>query len=119
MGSPSEAQDPRRKYPRVELPRGIAVGWQGGGKFGTSQIVSVSLGGVFIATPDPPAAGSTLKLIFDVPAGEVRARAIVKRSMPGQGMGVQFVNMGYDDRARLYLLLGKLLAPPEAEKSSG
>lgn len=109
MASPSESQDPRRKYPRIELSKGIPVGWQGGGKFGTSRIVSVSLGGVFIATPDPPAEGSVMKLIFDVPAGEVRARAVVKRSIPGQGMGVQFINMGYEDRGRLYRLLKKLL----------
>ena len=111
MVSPSEPQDPRRRYPRVELRKGIPVGWQGGGKFGTSRIVSVSLGGVFISTEDPPAQGSIVKLIFDVPAGEVRAGAVVRYSVPGKGMGIQFINMGPDDRGRLYLLLGKLLGP--------
>ncbi|MGH9580624.1 MAG: PilZ domain-containing protein [Terriglobales bacterium] len=105
---PTEQQDPRRKYPRVELPNGISVGWRGGGKQGTSKINSVSLGGIFIVTPDPPDNGSVLALIFDVPAGEVRARALVKRAVPGQGMGVQFVNMGYEDRARLFKLLSDL-----------
>lgn len=109
MASPTEAQDPRRKYPRIDLPKGIAVGWRGGAKFGTSSISSVSLGGVFIATPDPPGAGSMLALIFDVPAGEVRARGIVKRCIPGEGMGVQFINMSPEDRGRLYLLLSRLM----------
>ena len=109
MPTPTEAQDPRRKYPRIDLPKGIAVGWRGGGKFGTSNINSVSLGGVFIVTPDPVGAGSMLALIFDVPAGEVRARAIVKRSIPGKGMGVQFINMSPEDRGRLFLLLSRLL----------
>jgi hypothetical protein len=109
MVSPTEAQDPRRKYPRVELPKGISVGWRGGGKYGVSEIHSVSLGGLFILTDDAPDAGSVLALIFDLPAGEVRARAVVKRSIPGQGMGVQFINMGFEDRARLFQLLSRLL----------
>jgi hypothetical protein len=109
MPEPTDAQDPRRKYPRIELPKGIAVGWRGGGKFGTSEIHSVSLGGLFISTSDPAGVGSTLALIFDVPAGEVRARAIVRRSIPGKGMGVQFINMSQEDRGRLYLLLSRLL----------
>ena len=110
MPTATDAQDPRRKYPRIDLPKGgIAVGWRGGGKFGTSNINSVSLGGVFIVTSDPAGAGSLLALIFDVPAGEVRARAVVKRSIPGKGMGVQFINMSPEDRGRLYLLLSRLM----------
>ncbi len=109
MPTPTDAQDPRRKYPRIDLPKGIAVGWRGGGKFGTSEIRSVSLGGVFIATPDPPDVNTTLALLFDVPSGEVRARAVVKRCIPGQGMGVQFIKMSPEDRGRLYLLLSRLM----------
>jgi hypothetical protein len=109
MAEPTESQDPRRKYPRIELPKGIAVGWRGGGKYGTAIIQSVSLGGLFISTPDPPDVGSNVSLLFDVPSGEVRARAIVKRCIPGQGMGVQFINMSQEDRGRLYLLLSRLL----------
>ena len=119
MPTPTDAQDPRRKYPRIELPKGLAVGWRGGGKFGTSTINSVSLGGVFIATSDPAAAGSMLGLIFDVPSGEVRARAIVKRSLPGKGMGVQFLNMSPEDRGRLYLLLSRLMKLTSGEQDSG
>ena len=119
MPTPTDAQDPRRKYPRIELPNGLAVGWRGGGKFGTSTINSVSLGGVFIATSDPAAAGSMLGLIFDVPSGEVRARAIVKRSLPGKGMGVQFLNMSPEDRGRMYLLLSRLMKLTSGEQDSG
>jgi len=118
MATPTDAQDPRRKYPRIDLPKGIAVGWRGGGKLGTSNINSVSLGGVFIVTPDPAGAGSMLALIFDVPAGEVRARAIVKRSIPGKGMGVQFINMSPEDRGRLFLLLSRLLELSSSESGT-
>jgi hypothetical protein len=105
---PTEQQDPRRKYPRIELAKGISVAWRGGGKEGTSRFNSVSLGGMFIVTPEPPESGSVLALLFDVPGGEVRARALVKRALPGLGMGVQFVNMNFEDRARLNKLLTRL-----------
>ena len=109
MVSPTQSQDPRRKYPRIELAKGISVGWRGGGKEGTSRFNSVSMGGMFIVTPEPPESGSVLALLFDVPGGEVRARGVVKRVLPGIGMGVQFVHMNHEDRGRLNKLLTRLL----------
>ena len=52
-------------------------------------------------TPDPPTEGSVIELLFDLKAGEVRTRAIVRHRLPGEGMGVQFVQMQSADRARL------------------
>jgi curved DNA-binding protein CbpA len=63
-----------------------------------------------VAKPLPP--GTNLELIFDVSGGEVRARAIVRHAKPGQGMGVKFMHMQADDRARLNRLVQHL----EAEK---
>jgi tetratricopeptide (TPR) repeat protein len=40
-------------------------------------------------------------LILDLPTGQVSARAIVRRSTPAKGMGLQFVLMTPDDRAKL------------------
>jgi hypothetical protein len=70
---------------------------------------SVGLGGVFLTTPDPLPVGGTLTLLFQVPGGEVRARAIVRSSAVGEGMGVQFTGMGPDERARLQRWLKQLL----------
>jgi len=47
-------------------------------------------------------------MLFDVPGGEVRARAIVRHGRAGHGMGVQFVHMGGDDRARLHRFVKQL-----------
>ncbi|HEX9759526.1 MAG TPA: PilZ domain-containing protein [Candidatus Acidoferrales bacterium] len=99
----------KRKYPRIVLPRGMLVAWSGGGKRAVSRVASLSLGGLFIITSNPPEKGTAVKLLFDVPGGEVRARAVVKRIVPEEGMGLQFSNMNYDDRARLNRLLQKLL----------
>jgi len=59
------------------------------------------MGGLFLHTPDPLPLGTVLELVFDVKPDEVRARAIVRDSVPGKGMGVQFVQMQPADRGRL------------------
>jgi len=48
-------------------------------------------------------------MVFQIPGGEVRARAMVRDSHPGKGMGVEFTSMKPEDRARLHQLLSKLL----------
>jgi hypothetical protein len=68
----------------------------------------LGLGGLFINTSEPLPVGTLIKLVFDVPGGEVRARAIVKNIKTGKGMAVAFIEMGYGDRARLDQLLKKL-----------
>jgi len=88
----------------------MVVGWQGGGKRDVSAADMFSMGGVFVAVAQPLPPGTGLELIFDVPSGEVRARAVVRHGRPGQGMGVQFVHMRADDRARLNRFLQQLEA---------
>jgi hypothetical protein len=86
----------------------MLIAWQHSGERGVSRVATLGLGGLFIATSHPPLPGAVLKIVFDVPGGEVRARAIVKNVKAGQGMAVAFIEMGYEDRARLGQLLKKL-----------
>jgi hypothetical protein len=73
-----------------------------------SRIGTLGLGGVFIYTKRTAAVGDVIKLVFDVPDGEVRARAVVRSFESGRGMGVEFTAMQSDDRARLTQLLRRL-----------
>ncbi len=100
----------KRRYPRVGLPKGMLVAWQGAGQRIVSRVGTVGLGGLFIRTPQPAPVGDIVKLFFEVPGGEVRARAVVRDSQPGKGMGVEFTSMGSESRARLDRLLKRLLA---------
>jgi len=99
----------RRRYPRAELAKGMAVVWQAGGLRNVTRASSIGLGGLFITTPQPPAVGAILQVAFTVPDGDVRARAAVKNIRPGQGMGVEFKGMGAQERARLVQLVRRLL----------
>ncbi len=99
-----------RRYQRVGLPKGMLIAWQSRGERIVSRVATLGLGGLFILTPEPPAVGEIVKLIFEVPGGEVRARAVVRDSQPGKGMGMEFTSMGYEARARLHRVLKRLLS---------
>jgi hypothetical protein len=90
----------RRRYRRLPSPKGTVVAWHSANKRLVSGVENFGLGGLYIRTPDPPAVGTFIKLLLDAPTGEVRASAVVQRCSPKEGMGVKFVAMQQEDRAR-------------------
>ncbi|MCI0626011.1 MAG: PilZ domain-containing protein [Acidobacteria bacterium] len=98
-----------RRYERIALPKGMLIAWQSSGERTVSRIGTLGLGGLFIYTEAPPPRGEIIKLFFEVPGGDVRARAVVRDSQQGKGMGVEFTAMGAEERARLNRLLRRLL----------
>lgn len=111
-GMPSFAE--KRRYPRIGLPKGMSVTWQAAGKREVSRVGTLGVGGLFIRSVDPAPVGETVKLYFAVPDGEVRARAVVRTSYPGRGMGVEFIAMTQEARGQLYHLLRRLLGDRQA-----
>jgi hypothetical protein len=109
----SPAITPRR-YARIGLQTGPLVAWQGPSGRTVSRVATLGLGGLFIAAPRPAKLGEGIKMVFHVLGGEVRARATVRNSHPGRGMGVEFTSMKPEDRARLHRLLRQLLSEPTA-----
>ena len=103
------AKPRKRRYARIELPKGMLIAWQWSGKRIVSRVATLGLGGLFISTPEPPPVGEIVKLFFEVPSGEVRAQAVVRDSQQGKGMGIEFTAMGPEDRARLHQLLKRLI----------
>ena len=97
-----------RRYPRTPSPQGTLLAWQYSGKKLVSYVGNLGPGGLYIRTMEPPAPGSFIPLLFDAPAGEVRARALVERSRPKDGMGVKFIAMQHQDRGRLAQWLNTL-----------
>lgn len=94
-----------RRYVRVQVPKGALVAWEHAGRRQVSKASVLAVGGLFISTPEPPPSGEFIKLVLDVPGGEVRARALVCYSEQGKGMGIEFKSMKEDARARLNRLL--------------
>jgi|SRR5579864_3241648 len=102
-------KEPVRRHPRAKAPKGLIVAWQSGTHRSVSFLESIALGGLFIRTPDPPPVRSLVKLLIDLPMGEINARAIVRRVSPSKGMGVEIIAMTQESRARLNSLLRPLL----------
>jgi hypothetical protein len=99
-----------RRYPRVMPPRTLRVAWQSGTRRAVSCLESMGLGGVFVITRQPVPIRSMVKVLLDLPLGEVRARAVVRRVTPARGMGIEFIAMTQEDRARLSKTLQPMLA---------
>ena len=108
-GSDMEGQEQRRRYPRAKSPKGLLVAWESGTQRSVSYLESLALGGVFIRTSQAPPPRSAIKLLLELPVGDVRVRGIVRRVTPQKGMGVQFISMTPEDRARLNQTLRPLL----------
>jgi hypothetical protein len=100
----------QRRHPRVRAPKGLLIAWEAGTRRSVSYLESIALGGFFVRTSQPPPVRSTLRILLELPMGDVRARAIVRRVSPGKGMGIEFIGMNPEDRARLNHLLRPLLA---------
>lgn len=99
----------KRRYPRISLPKGMFVAWHGGDLQLFSRVRTISMGGLFIAVANPPAVSTKLRLAFEVPDGNVRAEAIVRNVVPGQGMGVEFTKIDLKGRVLLQRLVKRLL----------
>ena len=100
----------QRRYPRVRSPKGLVVAWQSGTRRAVSYLESLAMGGLFVLTRQPLALRSMVKVLFDFPIGEVRARAVVRRTIPQRGMAIEFIAMDQEDRARLSRMLIPWLA---------
>lgn len=99
-----------RRYRRIGLCKGPLVAWQGPAGRAVSRVATLGLGGLFIEAAEPAAIGAGIRMVFNVGGAQVRARALVRNSHPGKGMGVEFTIMIPEDRARLGQLLRKLLS---------
>ena len=65
-----------RRYPRVVPPRSLRVAWQSGTRRAVSYLESIALGGLFVVTRQPVPIRSMVKVLLDLPFGEVRAPAV-------------------------------------------
>ena len=116
-GSKKEHGAEKRRSPRIGLPRGMTIAWQGTLHHDISRVSSLSLGGLFIEAADPAPIGDTLQVQFDIPGGAVRGRVVVRRSIKGQGMGVEFTELPAASRAGINELLQKLLGDAPNRRS--
>jgi hypothetical protein len=98
----------QRYYPRVKPPRSVIAAWQAGTHRGVSFLDSLSVGGLFVRSKEILPLRCLVQVLLDLPAGQVRCRAIV-RSVLNHGFGLQIIAMDPTDRARLFAQVRALL----------
>lgn len=99
----------QRRYPRVKPPKSVVAAWQAGTQRGVSFVESLGIGGLFVRTRERVPLRCLVQVLLDLPVGQVRGRAVVRRVREGQGMAVQFIAMDPTDRARLFQQMKSLL----------
>ncbi len=99
----------QRRYPRVKPPKTVVAAWQAGAQRGVSFVESLGIGGLFVRTRERVPLRCLVQVLLDLPVGQVRGRAVVRRVREGHGMAVQFIAMDPSDRARLFQQMNTLL----------
>ena len=102
------ASAPSRRFTsRVQAPEDVWVYWKCQGRDDVSQVRNMSLGGLFIETPQPQASGTITRLDFLVAEGQIRADAIVRHAKAGAGLGLRFTALSEQDRPKLAALISR------------
>ena len=103
------ASAPSRRFTtRVQVPGNVWVFWKCQGREDVSQVRNMSMGGLFIETPQPRPSGATTRLDFLVEEGQIRADAVVKHAKAGTGLGLKFTALTEQDRPKLAALITRL-----------
>jgi hypothetical protein len=103
-----ETSPSRRLTSRVPAPGDVWVYWHCNGQDDVSRVRDMSMGGLFIETPQPRPAGVSTRLHFLVQEGQIRADAIVRHAKSGVGLGLRFTALNEQDRPKLAALVSRL-----------
>ncbi len=92
----------RRKSPRYHFTAGVEIEW--GSQLLKVSSSDISRGGMFVLTGAPLWVGAEFaaRVLLEEP---LQVDCVVRRVVPGEGMGVQFLRLANSSQARL----GKLL----------
>jgi len=92
----------RRRFQRYPFQSDVEMQW--GFETLSALITDVSVGGMFIATNNPLWVGAsfTARVVLGEP---LNLNCVVRRVLPGRGMGVLFVDLPEETRARLENLI--------------
>jgi hypothetical protein len=71
----------------------VVVAWQSGMQRGVSYVESLGLGGMLVRTKMTIPLRSLVIILLDMPVGQVRGRAIVRRIQEEKGIAVQIIAM--------------------------
>ena len=105
------AMSDKRSTPRFATSPGTYVVYIEG----SGAIQDLSLGGAFILDSQPLEVGDRIRLDLRLGGVSIPVQGVVRRSVPGKGMGIEFEDLTADAQRRLKLYISRL-ASSEAPK---
>jgi PilZ domain len=83
----------RRTNQRVPTSTELWATCNFGDRCTTLRVKDFSISGALLVTEENIPVGTRLDLLFSVPEGDIRVLAVVRSSISGRGIGVEFVGM--------------------------
>jgi c-di-GMP-binding flagellar brake protein YcgR len=95
----------RRKYPRLAFDSEVWLGQDGLFTRTTERLSNVSIGGALIETEQGFPEGAIVGLRFALGSISINSTVIVRNVYPGQGIGVEFLDISPEDHNRLQVFI--------------
>lgn len=104
--SPDDTDLPnRRRDPRHVVLAPVEIEW--GSRTLSAQVTDISLSGMFLEMNNPLWVNAMFTAVVHFPE-PLRVDCVVRRVVPGVGMGVQFLRLSPEVQARLMVILQSL-----------
>jgi c-di-GMP-binding flagellar brake protein YcgR len=110
----------RRFASRVAGPLDLWVFWNRKKRDGLSRVLNLSVGGLCLSIDKSEriAIGEKVHLNFLIPEGQIRTDAVVRHLRP-ERLGLKFIAIREEDRARLTALMTRLRNASRPQAKSG
>jgi len=95
----------RRKSERYKASIGIQLSAEKSGAPMQTTTVDVGIGGCYVETIFPPPVGLRMQVLLWHGSTKLLAKGVVRTSYPGVGMGIEFVDLSWEQTEQLYRFL--------------
>jgi hypothetical protein len=95
----------RRKSDRYKLSVGVQLRDEVQGVAMQTNTVDIGIGGFYVETLFPSPVGASLRVLLWLGSARLLANGVVRASCPGVGMGIEFLELSWEDTERLYRFL--------------
>ncbi len=99
--TPHLGYETRRRFPRYSTPEGLVALFRAGPCYVEGEIRDISEGGIFFSILDGGAAENDGIVTIKLPDGFLRARVAIRSVLPGEGFGMEFLDMSPEHQAAL------------------
>jgi len=95
----------RRRTERYSAALGVQLSDERSGAAMQTTTVDIGIGGCYVETLFPPPVGLRMQVVLWLGSTKLLAKGVIRTSYPGVGMGIEFVDLSWEETERLYRFL--------------